>query len=278
MTANINADAQALERFGPSACSSEPAESKHVVSAVNVEGIHFERQWPVVLPMLCLIAASIVIAMTDFDLRASMMFYNQTTRRWTYDVSEPWMTIYRQGTIPSFILGIGGLMVALLGKRIVPRAAWDDLPQIRRAGWFLIILLILGPGLIINWGFKELWGRPRPIQCVEFGGQKEFLSIGIWAREHASNSSFPSGHAAVAFYLMAPGFIVGRNRPRLKIASFALGACYGLGMGLTRVLQGGHFVSDVLWAGAMVYLTGVALAWLLLHNEPERVMASATSV
>jgi membrane-associated PAP2 superfamily phosphatase len=35
-------------------------------------------------------------------------------------------------------------------------------------------------------------------------------------------------------------------------------------MGATRVVQGGHFTSDILWAGGIVYLTGALLArWLL---------------
>ena len=43
---------------------------------------------------------------------------------------------------------------------------------------FSIIGLIMGPiigsGLIANWYFKDQWGRARPIQVKEFGGEKEF--------------------------------------------------------------------------------------------------------
>ncbi len=34
-------------------------------------------------------------------------------------------------------------------------------------------------------------------------------------------------------------------------------------MGLGRVVQGRHFPSDVLWSGAIVYFTGLILAYLL---------------
>ncbi len=53
----------------------------------------------------------------------------------------------------------------------------------------------------------------------------------------------------------------------MTAAFFLTGTALGLGMGLTRVIQGGHFVSDILWAGALVYLTGAALAWIILRND-----------
>ena len=77
--------------------------------------------------------------------------------------------------------------------------------------------------------------------------------------------SFPSGHAAVAFFMMAPAFVISANRRGARGAWIAVGICYGLAMGFTRVMQGGHFVSDVLWAGIIVYLVGVGLDRLLLR-------------
>ena len=38
-------------------------------------------------------------------------------------------------------------------------------------------------------------------------------------------------------------------------------------MGLTRVLQGGHFVSDVLWAGAIDYFVAVMLWKILIERD-----------
>lgn len=229
--------------------------------------IHFHRTWPVVFPMLSLLLTSLLIRWTDFDLTIAGLFYDRAGKLWTYELAQPWLTIYRQGTLPSIVVGIGGAVVALLGRWILPRPEWRDSMAIRRAGIFLALMLVLGPGLLVNVGFKHLWGRPRPIQCVEFNGEKEFLPVGNWARERSRNSSFPSGHAAVAFYLMAPGFVVGRHRPRWTTACFVIGILFGFGMGLTRVVQGGHFVSDVLWAGALVYFTGAALSWLILRND-----------
>lgn len=232
----------------------------------NQDGF-FQRRWPIFRPLLGLVLMSLVIRWADLDLRVAALFYDRSQQIWPYELAQPWLTIYRQGTLPSFVLAIAGIIVALLGPWILPRPEWRQSSDVRRAGLFLFLMLAIGPGLIVNVGFKDLWGRPRPLQCSVFSGEKEFLPVGTWATEPSRNSSFPSGHAAVAFYLIAPAFIVGRNRPGWKAAWLTGGFLYGCGMGLTRVIQGGHFISDVVWAGGMVYFTGVVLAWILLRSD-----------
>jgi membrane-associated PAP2 superfamily phosphatase len=41
------------------------------------------------------------------------------------------------------------------------------------------------------------------------------------------------------------------------------GLSFGVLIGFSRMLQGGHYLSDVLWAGGLVYLCGVVLSWVL---------------
>lgn len=267
--------ATTIDSANDRSCNAVPDPSISAIPLANAgdaavrecDGELFRRRWPLFWPITGLACVSLLIRWMSLDLLIASQFYDETARVWPYELAQPWLTIYRQGTIPSFVLGIGGLVVAALGCWILPWSQWRHSKPIRRAGLFLGLMLLLGPGLIVNVGFKHLWGRPRPIQCVEFNGDKPFLPVGTWAGERSRNSSFPSGHAAVAFYLMAPGFIVGSRRPRLTATYFLGGTAFGLSMGLTRVIQGGHFVTDVLWAGAFVYLTGVALSWLMLRKD-----------
>ncbi|RWX49504.1 PAP2 superfamily protein, partial [Candidatus Electrothrix marina] len=71
-----------------------------------------------------------------------------------------------------------------------------------------------------------------------------------------SNSSFPSGHAAIAFFLMAPWFVLRDRKQRYAEAFLISGLLFGTLVGIARILQGGHFVSDILWAGGLLYLLG----------------------
>jgi membrane-associated PAP2 superfamily phosphatase len=144
---------------------------------------------------------------------------------------------------------------------------WSRLSPYRRAGFFFAAVLALGPGLLINSVFKAHWGRPRPRQTVEFGGNLPFVSV--WVRTSLSKSrSFPSGHASMGFYLMAPAFLLYRRRRGLALAFVFVGLLSGGYIGLARVVQGAHFPSDVVWSAGMVYLSGLVLVYVFDLRRP----------
>lgn len=230
----------------------------------------FRRDWPLLWPLIGMIVVSLLIRLTDADLRVSGLFFDHERGTWPLERAEPWRLIYRQGPLIGIALGVAGAILAVLGRWLLPRDEWRHSKSLPRAGLFLALMLVLGPGLLINVGFKQLWGRPRPIQCREFGGERPFVPVGELAARHLQNSSFPSGHASVAFYLMAPTFVISRRRPGWATAFFLGGIGFGLGMGLIRIVQGAHFLSDVLWSGALVYFVGALLAKLILPHDLAR--------
>lgn len=124
---------------------------------------------------------------------------------------------------------------------------------------YLLLALLLGPGILVNSIFKSDWGwgRARPIQIVEFGGDKPYTAPFIPANNCTTNCSFVSGHAALGFYFISLAWIFNKKR------WLALGVAIGASVGFGRMLQGGHFFSDVVFAFWSVYLTCALLAWLL---------------
>ncbi|HEX7007941.1 MAG TPA: phosphatase PAP2 family protein [Alphaproteobacteria bacterium] len=122
---------------------------------------------------------------------------------------------------------------------------------------YLILVFALGPGVLVNATLKDGWGRARPSQIVEFGGDREFTPAFVMSDQCERNCSFVAGHPSMLFgffgfaLLLAPG-----RRRAMAVAGVAvLGAMAGLG----RMMQGGHFLSDVIFAGIFVY----SVAWLL---------------
>jgi lipid A 4'-phosphatase len=69
---------------------------------------------------------------------------------------------------------------------------------------FLAASLALGPGLLVNVGFKNHWGRPRPGHVEQFGGDQRFVAWWQPDGECRKNCSFVSGEASAAFWTLAP--------------------------------------------------------------------------
>lgn len=125
----------------------------------------------------------------------------------------------------------------------------------RRSALYLLLVLIIGPGLLVNSVFKDQWGRARPSQVEQFGGTQLFTRAAMPADQCEKNCSFVSGHASVGFFFLAFAFVW----PRRRALWLAAGSGLGISIGLARMLQGGHFLSDVIFSGIVVYLTAFAL-------------------
>jgi len=206
------------------------------------------------VPIGVLAAATVLIAVTGADLKISTFFH--INGAWPVGDAQPWHFLYLYGYYPSYLLGAAALALWAAGY------FRPGLASYRKGAAFMAVLLMLGPGLLVNAAFKDHWGRERPRDITQFGGTKTFHQP--WGKGVAgTGKSFPSGHAASAFYLAMPFFALRRRSPRTALRIFILGMLYGVVMGVARVAQGGHFVSDVLWAWGMVHLTAVALYYLM---------------
>jgi lipid A 4'-phosphatase len=150
------------------------------------------------------------------------------------------------------------------------RTIWQQggLVGLAQARWcFLAAMLAIGPGLVANVILKDNWGRARPRHVVEFGGTKHFTPPLVPVSECARNCSFVSGEASSAY---APFFAAALLLPQFRVALIAGGALSGLAAGLIRMSQGGHFLSDVLFAGIFMALTASVLHILFIGLWRER--------
>ena len=206
------------------------------------------------LPLIILLAGTAIIAMTGADLKIATFFY--CGNAWPLGDMPPWRQFYRFGFYPAYILGGAALLLFTAGFIKQPLVSY------RKGAAFMVILLALGPGLMVNTVFKDHWGRQRPRDITIFCGTKLFHQP--WERGGAGNGkSFPSGHGASAFYLAMPYFVLRRRKPYLAAWIFSGGMIYGVLMGIARITQGGHFVSDILWAWGVVHLCAVTLYYLM---------------
>ncbi|MFA6961445.1 MAG: phosphatase PAP2 family protein [Opitutaceae bacterium] len=197
----------------------------------------------------------ILLAWSGTDLALTRHYFRES---WATG-RESWATIlYTYGPWVAATLAIGGLVAGLWSLK-TERGG--------RAAWFFPLLMLLGPGLLVNLAGKEGMGRPRPRSVIEFGGKDEYRVAGWPGPPGDGRKSFPSGHASMGFYLMAGYFVWRGRRPALARASLAAGLVMGAAIGWARIAQGGHFLSDIIWAGAVVFLAGELLSALLLRGR-----------
>jgi lipid A 4'-phosphatase len=139
----------------------------------------------------------------------------------------------------------------------------------RRAIVYVFLCFLIGPGLVTNTLFKDHWGRARPSQLVEFGGERAFSPALVISDQCPKNCSFVSGDASAAFGYLSFALLARRRRPH------AIGAAlgFGAGVGAVRMMQGAHFLSDVAYAGVFTALVVLALYWLLFGPAGRRLEA-----
>ena len=196
----------------------------------------------------------------QIDLATSRLFY-VAGRGFVLEDWPPAVVLYR--AVPWMTWGI--LAVA------AGAAAWLFLmrcPLWRLDGKALIFVmasLALGPGLLANTVLKDHWGRARPSQIDVFGGPHQFTPAPLIAAECPRNCSFVSGHAALGFSLVAFAFLLppGLARRGVAMAALAVGVLVGLG----RIGQGAHYLSDVVYAGLLVYGIAALLHWAIVGRD-----------
>ena len=149
-------------------------------------------------------------------------------------------------------------------------AAYNKKKIIQQPALYLLLAAILGPGLLVNALLKEHVGRARPSQILEFNGNKAFVGPLHISTECESNCSFSSGHAAMGYYFSSLSYLAPNP---YKAIVFLFGIILGSAVGFGRVLQGGHFLSDVIFSGLFIILTNhlCFVLWQKAFKKPGKI-------
>jgi len=133
-----------------------------------------------------------------------------------------------------------------------------------RAVIFLIVTMALGPGLLVNVLLKDHWGRPRPIDVTQFGGEQHFVAWWDPRGDCPGNCSFVSGDVAGAAWTFAPAALA---PPQWRALAYGAALALTVGMAAVRMMAGGHFASDAIFAGVFTFLI-VWFSYALIYRWP----------
>jgi membrane-associated PAP2 superfamily phosphatase len=200
---------------------------------------------------VALALATLFLRTTDLELDVQRLFYSESGDRWPWKNHVLPHSLYTYGVYPAALVGLISFLA--LVASFTSRRARTWRPE---AGFYLLVL-VLGPGLIVNTVFKQNWGRPRPHYTEEFGGERAYVPV---LSKGERGTSFPSGHSSMGFFMLTPYFRWRHTRRRRAWAFLALGLGLGGSLGLTRMVQGMHYLSDVVWSCGIVALVAALLA------------------
>lgn len=197
-------------------------------------------------------ALSVWISSSGLDLAWQHAAFDADTGTWAAGDRWLWRALYDFGTYPVIVVGALAVVALAAGYR----GGWWR--QWRRVALFALSLLAIGSGLITNLWLKETWGRPRPREVEEFGGRQPFEDVFSMDLTGAGKS-FPCGHATAGFFFIGLWFLLRRSRPGMAAIALAASLAWGGLIGYARMLQGGHFGSDVVWAAGVMWITAALL-------------------
>lgn len=173
-------------------------------------------------------------------------------------VAQQWPVLHWVNTGVPWV-GRGILVVAMLGCV----AAVFGYSGLNGRKWRpicgLLLMLVIGVGLVVHVGLKDHWGRARPQDTQVFNGPHRFTPPLQPSNQCQTNCSFVSGHAATGFALLGLG-ILGSRRRRVQWLFIAMAS--GVLIGLVRIAVGRHFLSDVLFGGALLWTLGLVIRWV----------------
>jgi lipid A 4'-phosphatase len=199
----------------------------------------------------------LVVAFPGIDLAVSRVFFHAGFPR-----DQWWQTLLHDALNGFLCLSLGSVVVLYAVNRLLKR---NYLGVDGRRVIYLMLVLIIGGGLIVNVGLKDHFGRARPRDIAEFGGTKAFTPAFVVSHECNTNCSFSSGDAAGGFFSIALALALTRRRAAF-IAALALGA----GVSLGRISSGAHFFSDTVVSFFVMLLVSDALWYYVVLTDARR--------
>ena len=195
-----------------------------------------------------IVAALVPTFWTELDLAGARLFTGPAATLssahwfWVELINLYVPAVFRVGVL----LALGVWLIAHFTRK---RANW------KRGLAFVVLAGALGPGLLVNSGFKDNWQRARPYQVETFGGTQRFTRATVMTDQCSNNCSFVSGHVACGFFLISLMLVHQRRQRTWAI----VGAFSGLAIGFARMADSAHWLSDVLWACPITLLC----SWLV---------------
>ena len=187
---------------------------------------------------------------TSLDLYISRLFYYGPSQfiLQSFDLAS---ILFRDILLPLTLIYI--LVLPIIGLFIKIDKLFFNYRFSLREIFLLWISQIVSVLIFVNLVLKNFWGRARPNDIMELGGKEAFTPWFEISNACETNCSFVSGDASVGFSIIILYLIT------KKIIFLHASVVAGLVFGLIRIMAGGHFLSDIFFAGFFIVILNIIL-------------------
>lgn len=215
---------------------------------------------PVYIWIAFAITSLLFVFFPQIDIFVSSLFY---TPKEGFFANGTWYEAFLYNSIQPVVAVAIGVPILIWFYNLI--AEKNLLHVNKKVIMYLLLVLAIAPGIIVNDIFKDHWGRARPAETTLFGGHKEFTPAFVMSNQ--GGYSFSCGHAAGAFFLIALALLA-KKRATLWM-SLAVG--YGLAISYIRIAAGGHFFSDTVVSFFIVYITTLIFYGLFFQGKTHEI-------
>lgn len=221
---------------------------------------YFNFRVQLAIPLLVLLLGTPVFYFTNLDISISTPWFSDIgDGKWEMQSHPFWSFIYTFGVLAPVLALLWGILALL-------RSVASGRPIDRLRAFCIILCIVIGPGLLAHGILKQHYPRPRPYDIQQFKGNFEFKKILVMGEE---GESFPSGHASAGFSLTI-FFYLYYLKNRKKAWGLLVGASVIAALlSIARIVQGGHFASDILWSFGLMQIVNVIVFFKIL-KIPEK--------
>jgi len=195
----------------------------------------------IVVPLAIMVVGTLICLFTDFDLELSKRYYDPVKDDWPARHQTLVDLSYHWGTAFSGIVAFWALF-HLFASYMHPRFLVK-----RGIALFLLLSILVGPVILVH-GAKDTWRRPRPRETVELGGSHPYRQVLEISHRKFRGKSFPGGHASAGFILVIFYFLLKPKSRKWAGLALLFGVGWGTWLSYVRIVLGGHFFSDNLYA------------------------------
>jgi len=174
---------------------------------------------------------------------------------------------HSEKTIP-FVMWFVTILLMLIftsvGLIIANKVKIEKFRNVRKYGLILIIL-VASELLLVNI-LKIVWARPRMRSIGSIDQFKYWYQINGLSNDNELKS-FPSGHTANGFVVIAFVMFFGAIDKMRKNIYISFAVIWGALVALSRVVRGDHFLSDVLMSCLLTFLLFLFIQKIVLKKK-----------